>query len=160
MKSVLFVCTANRYRSPFAAALFQKQLKENGKAEEWRVGSAGTWVQENLPAMPDAIQKAQEFSLNLGEHRSVEVNNALLSAHNLIVVMELWHKEALCIEFPGICQRVFLLSEIIDHIIYDVPDPAKAMDLDEIDDIFNKLHQLMQHGYSEICILTDEMSKT
>ncbi|MBT3711784.1 MAG: hypothetical protein HOG15_00350 [Anaerolineae bacterium] len=157
MKSVLFVCTANRYRSPLAAAVFQKLLKADGKAEKWRIGSAGTWTVTGLPVIPHAFQKAQELGLNLREHSSVEVSREILSEYGLIVVMEIGHKEGLQIEFPETRNRVYMLSEIIDHIVYDIPDPAK--DLSDADEIAGDLYDLIQRGYSEICLLADEKSK-
>ena len=155
MKSVLFVCTANRYRSPFAEAVFQQLLKNDGKEDEWSVGSAGTWTETGLPVIQRVFQQAQGIGLDLGKHHSIEVNRKILSEYVLIVVMEVGHKEALCVEFPEMRERIFLLSEIVDNIIYDIPDPAKAME--DADEIINELYALVQRGYASICALVDEM---
>lgn len=155
MKSVLFVCTANRYRSPFAEAVFKRQLDADGVAELWQVSSAGTWTKNNLRAMPAIIHKAQEFKLNLEEHRSTEISQELLLKNNLVIVMEKGHKEALCTEFHDMSERIFLLSEIVDGIAYDIPDPVKAMD--EADEIINELYTLLQRGYAAICALVDTL---
>ena len=156
IKSILFVCTANRYRSPFAEAVFQRRLDADGVADAWQVNSAGTWTKENLPAMTDIIRKAQEFKLDLDEHRSVEVNEEMLLKNNLVVVMEKGHKEALCTEFHGMSERILLLSEIVDGIAYDIPDPAKAMD--DADEIINELYALLQRGHDAICTAVDDLS--
>ena len=156
LKSVLFVCTANRYRSPFAAAVFKKRLEDDGKPDRWRIGSAGTWAQAGFLAIPHALRKAQEFGLSLEKHRSVEISREIFSEHDLIIVMEAGHKEALGTEFPGMYNRVFLLSEIVDHVVYDISDPAKNMD--EAEEIMDELYNLVQRGYSEICVLANEMS--
>ena len=155
MKSVLFVCTANRYRSPFAAAVFEKELKSDGVDDGWRVGSAGTWTQVDLPVIPHAFQKAQEFGLDLQKHRSIEINSRILSEYKLIVVMETGHKEAIRTEFPETSGRIFLLSEIVDQITYDILDPAKNMD--DADEIISELYTLVQRGYPAICALVNEM---
>ena len=97
------------------------------------------------------------MGLNLREHSSVEVSREILSEYGLIVVMEIGHKEGLQIEFPETRNRVYMLSEIIDHIVYDIPDPAK--DLSDADEIAGDLYDLIQRGYSEICLLADEKSK-
>jgi len=81
----------------------------------------------------------------------------MLTGYDLIVVMEIGHKEALCTEFPEVCRRIFLLSEIVDRIAYDIPDPAKVVE--DTDEIVDELYNLIQRGYSEICMLADEMSK-
>jgi len=39
IKLILFLCTVNRYRSPFAAAPFQKQIKDDKDPKEWHIGS-------------------------------------------------------------------------------------------------------------------------
>lgn len=147
-KSVLFVCTANQYRSPFAAAIFSKQLEDAGVRDQWRVGSAGTWVKEQLPASADLARRALELNLNLSKHVSHEVNADMLALYRVIIVMARGHKEALGVEFPETRERTYMLSEIVDHIMYDIPDPA--MDMDSADSIFDELYRLMQRGYSEI----------
>jgi protein-tyrosine-phosphatase len=50
----------------------------------------------------------------------------LLDNFDLIVVMKVGHKEAICIEFPLEYSRVYLLSEIVDGIVYNIPDPAAS----------------------------------
>ena len=157
-KSVLFVCTANRYRSPFAAAVFQQRLEADGLAEEWRVNSAGTWAMPGLPVLPHIAQKAQELGLDLTEHSSSEVTSDMLSEYKIIIVMEAGHKEALIVEFHIARERIFLLSEIVDRVIYDIADPAKNME--EADEIALELYGLIRRGYSDICNVVDEMSKT
>ncbi len=156
IKSVLFVCTANRYRSPFAEAVFKRQLDADGVADDWQVSSAGTWTKDNLRAMPAIIRKAQEFKLNLEEHRSTEISQELLLKNNLVIVMEKGHKEALCTEFQGVSEHILLLSEIVDGIAYDIPDPVKAMD--EADEIINELYALLQRGHDAICAAVDDLS--
>ena len=155
-KSILFVCTANRYRSPFAEATFLQRLKKDGKAEEWCVGSAGTWTEAGLPVIQRVFLQAQELGLDLGEHRSVEVDREILSEYALIVVMEIGHEEALQTEFPDRSERIFLLSEIVDNIVYDIPDPAKEA-VEDADEIISELYALIQRGYAAICVLVDEM---
>lgn len=148
-KSVLFVCTANRYRSPFAAAVFQKRLETEGVADQWRVDSAGTWAVPNLPAFQDIVQKAQEFGLDLSKHLSREITREMLDEHDVIIVMETGHKEALVTEFPQTKEKIFLLSELADHVAYDVPDPLK--NIEEADEIAREIYDLVQRGYADIC---------
>ena len=155
MKSVLFVCTTHRYRSPYAEAVFRKWLLKDGKVDEYRVGSAGTWTREKYPVIPSAFYRDDEIGLNLREHDSVEVNREILSAYNLIVVMEKGHKEALRTEFSDFQDRVFLLSEIVDDIDYDIVAPMKAKE--DVDAIIGVLYNLLQNGASKICGLASEM---
>ena len=153
IKSILFVCTANRYRSPFAEVIFKKQLEDDDLAAAWQVNSAGTWTKDGFPAISHAVEKAREIGLNLEGHRSVEINKEIIAKHNLIVVMENGHQEALRAEFPDASKRIFMLSEIVDGIAYDIPDPAKYKK--DSESIMNELHDLMQRGYAEICRLAN-----
>jgi protein-tyrosine-phosphatase len=111
--SILFVCTANICRSPMAAALFRARLgNEVPGSENWLVDSAGTWAEADIPASENSVKAMSRRKLDISSHRSKEINKALLEKSDLILVMEPGHKEALQVEFPGIAERVFLLSEM------------------------------------------------
>jgi protein-tyrosine-phosphatase len=125
MPSILFVCTANQFRSPVATACLLQHLSGKQDAHTWRVESAGTWAAEGLNVPGFATQVA--ISLGLGAlqaHRTRQVSSDLLDGFDLVIVMEAGHKEALCAEFPSVCRRVYLLSELVDGLPYDIPDPG------------------------------------
>jgi protein-tyrosine phosphatase len=126
MPSVLFVCTANQFRSPIAAACFLQQIGRENLANEWRVESAGTWGVSGLGAPAMALEAAAALGLGglLDGHRSRQIDRELLEGFDLVLVMEGGHKEAICAEFPSVCRRVSLLSELVDGIPYDIPDPG------------------------------------
>lgn len=148
MPAVLFVCTANRYRSPIAAAIFQKMLQDEGKVDQWRVDSAGTWTIPGQPVIPLANQAAQKLGLDLSNHKTSLVSREMLSEYDLIVAMESGHKEALSSEFPSERNRLYLLSEIVDDILYDIPDPATTNE--DVEDLAEELYGLIQRGYPKI----------
>ena len=56
MPTLLFVCTANRFRSPLAAAYAARQLRDAGLPADWQAASAGTWTPAGLPAHPKALE--------------------------------------------------------------------------------------------------------
>ena len=125
MPSVLFVCTANQFRSPIAAACLRELLARENLEHEWRVESAGTWAEDGLRTPGFAARAADSLGLGgLESHRTRQVDQELLERFDLILVMEAGHKEALCAEFPSVCRRVYLLSELVDGLPYDIPDPA------------------------------------
>lgn len=148
MPSVLFVCTANRYRSPIAAAAFTARLKEKDEANQWLVGSAGTWTKPGLPPLPVAIQMARKYGLDIEKNTSRPISEALLSQYDLILVMEKGQKEALGTEFPGFSKRIYLLSEIADGRVYDIPDPAHFEN--EADEVIRDMLGLIRAGYEKI----------
>lgn len=125
MPLILFVCTANRYRSPIAEACF-KRLADSQSHQPWDVASAGTWTENGLPPMPEAIQKADEMGLDIRSHRSRAITSEILRSADLTIVMEYGQKDALQIEFPFAAQKIYLLTELCTKISYSIPDPVKA----------------------------------
>jgi protein-tyrosine phosphatase len=128
MPSILFVCTANQFRSPLATACFSRLIEqEQNDSKKWLVESAGTWAEDGVPAPAITLQVAGSLGLpGLDRHLTRQVELHLLERFDLILVMEAGQKEALCTEFPSICRRAYLLSEIVDSISYDIPDPDDA----------------------------------
>ena len=125
MPSILFVCTANQFRSPIAAACLLKNIKQGGTEKDWIVESAGTWTKDGLGVPGATLQIAEQLGLDrLNRHHSRQINQKLLDDFDLIIVMEIGHKEAIRSEFPLVYGRVYMLSEIVDGYLYDIPDPA------------------------------------
>jgi protein-tyrosine phosphatase len=158
MPSILFVCTANRFRSPLAAAFFRKSLEEKGDSEFWDVSSAGTWATPDLPVMPGLVETARMFGIDLSEHRSRRVNRPLLSKYDLIVVMQAGHKEALLTEYHGLQNRVYLLSEIIERRSYDIPDAIHSDQ--EVREVVTELDSLIRQGSHYLCALATYLNNT
>ncbi len=124
MPNILFICTANQFRSPLAAAYLSFKLQYANTPGDWQVSSAGTWTKNGLSAHSKAIELADEFQLDLRSHQSRETNPEDLNDADLILVMEQGQKESLCAEFPQACPRIQLLSQISSKYAGDIPDPA------------------------------------
>ncbi len=95
MPAILFICTANQFRSPIAAASFAQKLSASRTPDTWRVASAGTWTSSGLAAHPKAVAAAAPLGLDISNHQTQEVNSSFISEFDLIVVMENNHKESL-----------------------------------------------------------------
>ncbi len=150
MTQILFVCTANRYRSVIAAACFKDELSRREQENGWSVLSAGTWTTDGLPPMKDAIQRAKQIGLDIQEHRSRVVTGDLLQQADLVLVMESGHKEALQVEFPACREKILLLSEAAKGILYDISDPlGNPSNLDVVPEICEMIHT----GFDNICAL-------
>lgn len=152
MPSVLFVCTANRFRSPLAAAWFQKRLEGQADARDWSVGSAGTWAEPGQTVVPPAKWGAEHFGLDLAAHRSQRVSWDLLSRYDLILVMENSQREGLLVEFPQLEGRILLLAQAASGVGYDVPDPGVVPD-ESFLDIAREVTGLVDKGFQNICRL-------
>lgn len=157
MPSVIFVCTGNRFRSPLAAAAFRQALANSNATGQWVVGSAGTWTDPGLPPAREAVQAASQLGVSLDGHASCLVNEELLSGYDLILVMEMGHKEALESEFPDVENRVFLLSEVVDGMNYDIPDPASSNE-GSPQEIANEVCNLVRKGFSRICLQAEHLA--
>lgn len=158
MPSVLFVCTANRFRSPLAAAFLRKQLDERGISGSWQVASAGTWALPGMPVMPVIEEAAPQYGMDLSGHRSTRVSASLLSQYDLIVVMQASQKEALLTEHPGLRERVYRLSEVAERRSYDIPDALGSRQ--ETLEVVAELESLIRRGLDSICVLATYLSNT
>lgn len=124
LRKVLFLCRANRFRSPLAAACFNRWMQEHCPRSPWVALSAGTWTQEGLPAARLARAWAAEHDLDLSAHRTRQVSAEVLREAERVIVMEESHREALEAEFPWLREKgVFLLTEAAGEPPADMPDP-------------------------------------
>jgi len=159
MPSVLFVCTANQFRSPIAAACLNDFIDQQNTPEKWRVESAGTWTKPGLPASALAVQIAHRFGLReLESHATRQVNQELLDQFDLILVMETGHLEAIASEFPNVFGRMMLLYEIVDGLLYDIPDPALSEESSP-KEIANEVCNLVRKGFRSICSQAERLGR-
>jgi protein-tyrosine phosphatase len=108
-----------------AEVIFYNLLKQKlaNEADQWKVGSAGTWTIDGEPASKGAQEAVSRlFGLSLISHQSRQVTKELINEFNLILVMEFGQKEALQIEFPNCSAKVFLLSEM-EGARFEIDDP-------------------------------------
>ena len=158
MPSILFVCTANRFRSPLAAAMLRRRMEELDIADSWSISSAGTWATPGEPVMPGIAVAAQRLNIDVSNHRSVRVSGRLLSLYDLIIVMQAGHKEALLSEFPYVQKHIYLLSEVVERRNYDIPDALGSEQ--ETAEVIAELHSLIERGLNSICILATYLNNT
>jgi protein-tyrosine phosphatase len=150
MTSILFVCTANQFRSPIAAACFSRKMTELDWKNKWIVSSAGVWTTNGKPALPEAEEVARKLGLSLEGHLSTVVTPGLVSVNDLILVMETGQKEALQNEFSIFRSRIFLLSEVADNSSYDIQDPI-AEGLERCMEVGTQIFNLVDKGFYRIC---------
>ncbi|HSB01038.1 MAG TPA: hypothetical protein VLE49_10340 [Anaerolineales bacterium] len=148
MPTILFVCTGNLYRSPIAAEAFRDQLMQAGQDAEWTVYSAGLWAPPGQPPPPQAVELALSHGLLIDEHKTQPLTAELLAKADLVLVMEEGQKESIKAEFPFARQKVHLLSQVVEGIVYDIPDPVAANS--EADSIIGELVAMIRAGYMKI----------
>ena len=107
-KHVLLVCTGNICRSPLAAALLSKALKDRDLAD-MDVSSAGTGAWDGAPASEGAYLVALERGLDLSSHRARLLTRELVEESDLILPMARHHRAR--VDELGGDGRVFVLGE-------------------------------------------------
>jgi protein-tyrosine-phosphatase len=131
-----------------AMVLFQRHLAQRHMASGWHVESGGTWTHEGAPAARQVQAVMRTWGLDLSTHRSRCVRQEWLTSFDLILTMERGHQEALRIEFLGIDERTYLLSEMAGAA-YDIPDPINGS-LTEVRDVAREIDLLLQQGFDQI----------
>ncbi len=149
MLNILFVCSANQFRSPLAVAFLQDFIHQEQADGKWRVESAGIWAKPGLPASSSAVKVAGWFGLSgLETHLTRVVDKELLDQSDLILVMEVGHLDTIALEFPSAFGRLMMLSEIVDGMPYNIADPADVNG--DPEDIATELMKLIQRGGKKI----------
>jgi protein-tyrosine-phosphatase len=123
--AVLFVCTANRIRSPLAEYMLLDLLQRRAHHQPWRVESAGVWAQDGLPVLDAVYQAGLEFGLDLGDHRARAVAALNLQQFDLILAMERKHAATLYNEFPQLRSRIMTLGEAVSGYEFEIVDPPR-----------------------------------
>ena len=125
-KSILFVCSGNRCRSPMAAAFAAAMLARRvGVAPHellgagYRVASAGTGCLRGVPATAEAEAAARRYGCDLTDHRSRPLTPSLIEEADEIYVMTAEHRASILAFAPDAAVRVRLL----DRSGKDMRDP-------------------------------------
>jgi len=138
MKTVVFVCTINRWRSVTAEYLMKHLIGKENKAlrESVRVLSAGIVSEEQLDElrkqgisppeplwgylpMPCVIFYMAKEGIDVTQHRSKPLDQDLVYQADLIVCMDKKHKDATIATFPRLStNQVVTTTELWGPIIF------------------------------------------
>ena len=124
--NVTFICTGNRFRSPLAAALLSVQT--DGLPVQ--SSSLGILDLDSAKALPEAVQLAKSFGIDLSGHRGRCLARAELDPFDLIVAFEWIHVQAAIVDGQARVERTFTLPELVG-LLEDLPafeaprDPAE-----------------------------------
>jgi len=109
MKNILFICTANICRSPFAEKAFAMLLKERNM-EGVMVHSAGVMAVPGLPPPKEAIRVATEFRVDVSRHASRPLSIDMIKDADVIPVMNIYHLETITEREPESEDKLVLLG--------------------------------------------------
>jgi protein-tyrosine phosphatase len=143
VRSILFVCLGNICRSPFAAVLAERRLRERGSSGI-RCASAGISTRQSNRAPQFACEVAEsDYGVSLREHRPQTMTRELADTFDLIVVMEAGQWAELRAAYPQARARIVLLS------LFD-QDGVPGYQRYHIDDPFSQPREAFEASYGRI----------
>lgn len=104
MDKILVVCVGNICRSPTAEAALKVRLPR------MQIWSAGLAALVGEPADPLAQEVAAEHGLDLSSHRAQQLTSWMCTQAELILVMEIQHKQELERQYPYTRGKVHCLG--------------------------------------------------
>jgi low molecular weight protein-tyrosine phosphatase len=109
---LVFLCTGNQFRSPLAEAVLRERLA----GLPVRVHSLGTLDLGPVAPLPEALELAAGFGLDLAEHRARCLLGHDLSAADLVVGFERDHVVKAVVEAGARRERAFTLPELLGYL--------------------------------------------
>jgi protein-tyrosine phosphatase len=116
---IIVICTGNICRSPMGEALLRERLKGEGRS----VISAGIGALSGYPADPLACEIMQEKGIDISTHRAQQATLPLLSAADLLLVMDSTHMDWLAGKHPQLRGRIHKMLKWQKNA--DVADPYR-----------------------------------
>ena len=109
IKHILFVCTGNICRSPFAEGLLKKLVQKN-RLDDIVADSAGLLALPGNSAAGLAQKVAEEeYDVDLSGHIAKSIKEDIVDRNDLILVMEYSQAKELLDAFPEAEDKVFLI---------------------------------------------------
>ena len=132
IRHILVVCVGNICRSPMAEALLKRELRgQDGITVE----SAGLGALVGYPASDYSVELMDEMGVDISQHRARQIHPDMVSAADLVLVMEAGHKRAIDDADPTARGKVHRLGEWQDKDIDDPYRQPKAAFADALEDI-------------------------
>jgi protein-tyrosine phosphatase len=116
---VLFVCTGNQCRSPFAQELFRSLSKDLGERIE--VESAGVAEVEGSASPSRMLEIAGRGGIDLSRHRARALRSLDCSGFDLVIGFERQHVATAVVDGGAPADKTFLLAELI-RLLEAVPE--------------------------------------
>ncbi|MEE4250080.1 MAG: low molecular weight protein-tyrosine-phosphatase [Alcanivoracaceae bacterium] len=131
-EKIVVVCTGNICRSPTAAAMLATA------APDKKISSAGlaALVGEEMYGM--AREVAQASGLECPPHQARQLDNAISSSADLLLVMDKRQRNELMQRFPMASGKTFLLSHWNGG--HDIPDPYQR-DRETFEHVYKLMEQ-------------------
>jgi protein-tyrosine phosphatase len=109
VRCLVFVCKGNICRSPYAAVLAARALRDAGLGDV-RSLSAGLWTKQSHAPPQAARDAARRRALSLDGHVPQMLTRELVEGADMVLVVEPWQLDELRRRHPDRRDRFFLLS--------------------------------------------------
>jgi protein-tyrosine-phosphatase len=119
-RRILFLCTGNVCRSPFAARLAEQLLPQT------EIVSAGFHSVDGRACPGKMLRVSRRFGADLSPHRSRRITRDQLDDADLVLAMDPKHLEELGKLFPEALPRATLLGFYAQPPVLSIPDPYLA----------------------------------
>jgi protein-tyrosine phosphatase len=133
---VMFVCTANRARSPLAAALLRRELARiSGRHLPVDIDSAGIHAQPGARVLAPMLEVARGYGVDLTSHRAKTFDHSMLGSHQLVLTMTEGQRSVLARLQPQQLTRTFTLKEWVRI------NEARSLDCDSLSQLVLATHR-------------------
>jgi protein-tyrosine phosphatase len=136
---LVFVCTANRGRSPVAETIARSLTPADVS-----VASCGIRAVPGLPPLPEAIVAAKKLGFDISGHRSAPLERESLQDADLVVGFEPIHVATAVVEGGAQRDKAFTLPELVGRsgtVTDPIGRPQAVVDgiVSEIDTLTRRL---------------------
>lgn len=169
MPHLLFVCTGNICRSPFAER-YAAHVAERAGVAGWTFGSAGAGALVGSGMEPTMAGELRALGGDPSGFRARSLSRDIIQSADLIVAMETFHRSVVLDDFPNLVRRTFTLGQLA-RIARDHPAEVhgtellaqigafrqRARDEDDIQDPYRRSPEVAHQVAGQISGLLDEL---
>lgn len=144
---VLFLCTGNICRSPLA----ERYLRERTDADV-SVESAGFVERTGRPSPDLAVSAAEEYEIDLSDHRSTYVTPERVARSDLVFVMDARNYHAFGSSFGDSLSKAYFLKALLERA-------SGTPNAFEIEDPHHTDGETFRRAFGEVTEAVDELAR-
>jgi protein-tyrosine phosphatase len=141
----VFVCTANRFRSPLAAGVLRRAAPDL----PLEISSRGTLDVGRMPPLIQALRLAPELGLDISTHRARVIGRGELANADLVVGFEGAHVVAAIAEGAAPAAAAFTLPELVRLLDRIEHPPTLREPAESLRALIGIAHRLREQQQSE-----------
>jgi protein-tyrosine phosphatase len=123
--SIAFICTGNRFRSVLAEAFVRRLTLGLPVTTE----SFGTLELRSSPALPEAVELARSYGLDVSRHATRCVTGASLAEADLVLGFDASHVREAVVKARAALERSFTMRELVRLLdSVSLPGPANVVE--------------------------------